>query len=46
MKEKKKAVGLALLCFGAGVLANIIFPCIGFIIGVLMIALGILEFCC
>ncbi len=46
MKIKKKLLGLAMLAFGIGVLANVILPAVGFFTGVLFILLGAIELFC
>lgn len=45
-KINKKLLGVVLISFGAGVLASIIFPCVGFLIGALFVGLGVLELYC
>lgn len=46
MKINKNVIGLVLLNFGCGVVASVIFSGLGFFVGVLIIALGILELYC
>ncbi len=46
MKIKKKLLGLAMLAFGLGILANVLLPVVGFFTGVLFVFLGAVELFC
>lgn len=46
MGIKRRLMGLVILSFGAGVLCSILFPCIGFFIGVLLVIVGAMQLFC